>query len=360
MNRSCGIRTAPAAFLLAALALVAALAPAWAESPAAIPGAGGLRLVGGPWLPYRFATAKLEAQEGITGTVSVTGTYWDDSSRLLFSARSRAWSASFDLAFYVDEDLKSLDIRAETAAGPRELSVDLSAAALAEAAPGAEEVARRAAMRALPFPYLNPHVGRPPAKVAFTSVDLRAAAIQATEACLVREPPIASLAALAVLALLAGLLGSLWPAPARRGSAKERLAGTGLPPPRLLGPARLAVALLALAATLALLPATPLLTRVELPRPDATGGYRAVLEARRGMAASVRVTDFAPSGDPGPGGSHLALIAAATPGPRGIALDLVVPAGRDCVFSSRPLVTLREGNPELRFAEPSLGWTSWR
>lgn len=317
-------------------------APPFSPMPAEAEMAGsGLGLSWESFEPYRFARARLACEAGIRGRVGAVGTDWNGGKRLLYEGRNEAWTDSIDLAFYVDEGLKSIEIEADTGAGRQGLSLDLSVPALSQAVPGDAELARRAALRDLPLPFSTPRQARPPAAFALAASGLSDAASQIAAACLCLDPPTAALAALALFIATVSLLA----ATRRRMAPGASLAMT------------LGLSALAVAAVVMFLPREPRIIIAELPRPLVEGSmpYSGDLVLDSGAPDGGSVMRYSTSN---PGG--LSFFGVSTPGESGVPLSVLEEREGNLVFSSPPAVIAGNGVLELRFERWTTGWLAWQ
>jgi len=310
------------------------------QSPADAAG-NGLRLLSGDFAPYRFARARLQCEAGITGEVRVTGTEWNGGKRLLYEGRSKAWTGTMDLVFYVDEGLRSLAIDAETGNGRQDLSLDLAILALSEVVPDDAELGRRAFLRDLPLPYSSPRQARSPVAIQLAASGLSDAASQIAAACLCLEPPTRALAALALfIAAAAGL------------AAVRRRMRPGMSLAMTLG-----LSILAVTAVILLLPREPRITIADLPRPQGEGSmaYRGRLALEPGTEKGASVMRYSTSDNAG-----LSFMAISTPGESGISLSVIEARPGSFVFSSPPVVVAKDAGLELHCEQWTTGWISWQ
>lgn len=301
----------------------------------------GLRLTDAVFEPYRFTHAKLESEAGIIGDIRVTGMDWNGGSRLLFSGRSKAWTKSVDVVFYVDESLKSLAIDAETGSGRQTLTLDLAALALGEAVPDDAELARRAMLRDLPLPFTSPRQTRPPRIFLLAASGLSDAASQIAAACIALEPPTKALGALSLFIVAASGLAAL----RRRMRPASALTAT------------VCLSLLALSAVAFLIPREPRIIIAHLPQPEGEGPlpYRGDLVLGEDAAGEASVIRYSTS-DSG----WLSFVAISTPGDRGIPLAVMEARPGSFVFSSSPVVTARGTDLELHCERWTTGWMAWQ
>lgn len=330
----------------AAIALASVLVFAGAlPFPAMLVKAGaagaGLRLSGGSIDPYRFAHSRLECEAGFRGHVSAVGTDWNGETRRLYEGQNEAWTEAIDLVFYVDEDLKSIRVDAETGSGRQSLALDLATLALGRTAPDEAELARRVALRGLPLPFSLPRQSRLPAAFRLEASGLSDAASQIAASCLCLDPPTRAIAALAFfIAAASGLAGMK-----RRMRPSASLAAT------------LGLSMLAVAAVILLLPRNPRIIIAELPRPQVEGSmpYSGKLVLDSGAPDGASVVRYSAS-DPG----DLSFMAVSTPGKRGIPLSVMEAREGSFVFSSPPVVFARNGGLDLQFERWTTGWMAWQ
>lgn len=297
----------------------------------------GLRLELGTVGPYRMNTARVLADESLTGDLELSGRLWDGRDVPLFRTRLAAETRTEELVFYLDEDIRALECRA----GERRATVDLAGldGRLGGIAP--EEAALRNRMRAMDPPiHLMPR-GEAPERFTLPGTDLVMAGFQASTTLFGFEVPRRSLwplAGFAGLALAAAALA------ARRPRAGRLLLSAG--------------ALLAAGAALWLAEPRPTLFSVSfqgaVPGARVAGSLQREVEARPGY---LRVAwRGGEGGSRETGLDHVDLVGFWTPAGQGIPLGDVVPAGALLRFSSPPLVTRGEEGMDLSAPDFVTGW----
>lgn len=298
-------RGACLAFLLAAAA---------AASP-------GLRLEGGPFQPYCLNRAVVVDEEGLLGRVELRGLRWDGARVPLFRTCAAARTRTLDVDFYLDEDIRNLELSAGDPGAGRSATFEA-------AAPGAldpAEAALRTRMRALELPLLLAQTGKGPEQFEFKGSDVVTAAFQASSALFalpVVHAPLLLLGGFALVALAASAVS-------RKG-------------------ARAVVLLAALGSAAAVVPlAAPraVLFSVAFPAGKVPGAVRRSVQELPGY------TRIAYADAEGPGA--LELVALRVPAGSGIPMTEVVPPGGRVRFSSPPMVT--EGR-SLRSEAFLTGW----
>lgn len=322
------------------LSILAALLLGSAAAPAAA-GPSALRLEGAAPLPYRINRATLASDTPILGRVEVEGVRWDGSSTPLSRAEAGAATGSLDLAFYLDEDFRSLSLRADTLAGPAGLELDLSSATGLGSGAGAEEAAARRAMRAL-----HPPPARGDARpfsaaplVRLEGLSLQTAAFRVL-GNLGRPPSPFLMALLAASALSAALAAALPRKDGRRGRASIIAC---------LGSSA------ALAAVACLAPPGPLLRRALFPTGDTSLALPGALTLTRSRNAGFELAEYGPadgSESTGEWGAALVLL----PSEGGIPLEEVAPEGSLARFSPPPLLRSVEGSLLIEGGRASTGW----
>ena len=182
----------------------------------------GLRLEGGPFLPYRINQAVAVDDDGLLGILELQGLRWDGSRVPLFRTRVAALSQSVELAFYLDEDFRGLELRGDGPSSHRAASLDLAAAGTL----GAEETALRVRMRGLAPPvHFAPDVNAPP-RFALLGTDLVTAGFQASSALFGRSISRLPLMLLGAFTL-AAWIASIIPPTTRRGRVWVRAVSAG-------------------------------------------------------------------------------------------------------------------------------------
>ncbi|HNX31523.1 MAG TPA: hypothetical protein PKM35_07955 [Holophaga sp.] len=282
----------------AALALL--LAAAATASP-------GLRLEGGPFRPYRINRAAVVDDEGLLGRLELWGLRWDGARVLLFRAPVAARTRSLDADFYLDEDIRNLEVVVDEPGAGRSATFE----AAAPGTPDPAEAALRLRMRGLEAPLLIVQHGDGPAAFDFRGSDVVTAAFQASSALFtlpVDRAPLLLLGAFALVALAA--------------SASRRRE------------ARALVILAALGTTAAVFSlAAPRAVLFSLVFPDG----KVPGTVRRTVREAPGCTRIAYVDAEGSGG--LELVALRAPAGTGIPVDDVVPPGGQVRFSSPPTIT---------------------
>lgn len=353
-----GAPFSPARALGAAGPSAGALGPAGSNLGAAGRSAGaGARLEGGPFLPYRFNRATLSSETPIRGRVEIEGRKWDGQVQLLFAGESRAATESFDTAFYLDEDFRSIEARALTVSGEIELEIDLSGMTGFGADMTAAEGELRRVMRSL-YPPPRGETGTGPAagRLSLEGMSLETAAFRAL-GLFKPAPRPAPLAILGAAALASILAAALPRAGSRRGRAATALC--------------LAAALLG-AGAICLASPPPLLFRAVFPTREPGLQLSGYLERRVLLAEGCELVEYGPgaadderpsaeggaaaAGGAAPEIADGAAVLALLP-PRGeIPLDVVAPEGSRARFSPPPLVVARDGWL-YSGGRTSIGWT---
>lgn len=222
-----------------------------------------VRLDGGPFLPYRINQAVLADATGMEGTVEIVGRRWDDTRVPLFRTRLTAVSESVKACFYLDEDIRALEVtRGE---GEAIFMLDLAAEQRGLVATD-EDTALRDRMRALAPPVHTTPGGEAPSRFTLMGSDLGMAGFQAASTLFRWSPPPAPALVLLGFSLIAALIAAIQ-APTRRGKlAKQFL---------------LVVLVLGGSATVLLLGRPKaILFRVAFPRTEAAAQLSGVLERR--------------------------------------------------------------------------------
>lgn len=300
----------------------------------------GLHLEGGPFLPYRLNHAVAVDAEGLSGLIEVSGVRWDGARVSLFRAEQEAQSQSVELAFYVDEDIRGLELKRD---GVREWAIDLAAEEGKTSTISAEETALRARMRGLDPPVHLALTSGAPERFSLMGSDLVLAGFQASSALFGLSVRPAPWFLLAGFALVASLIG-IWSVSG--GTWRLRL---------LRGGATLAAAL---AVTLMAVP-EPTFFRVLLSGEGPGARVSGTLERRVDRWPGYTQVTYAAGeaeggGAPGPG--SVDLVGLWTPAGTGIPVPEVAPGGSLVRFSSPPRV-IRAGG-DLRFASADFitGW----
>ncbi len=322
---------------ISALALCAAFLPIGA---APLDRGAALAVVASDIRPYRICRAKVIPEEGFPGSLRVIAIDFTGAERTLFEATYEAYAEAAQVAFYLDEEIKSLRFEASLASGRAVATIDLGAdTPIADAA----ETARLARMRVLaPPPYL---VGSSaPYRLAFNETSIEGAS-GPTTGMLAPRPP---LAALAVLAAFVGAATALE-------SVKNYRARLGAIIVTSVIAALAAVLLARPEAVLAVVRLPNAADKADAAAPRLSGRLEAVEEAQNGIL--MRRYGERHSGAEG----GLSLIGLATPGRSTVPLSLVMgdlAIGEDvnCRFFKPPLIIERDGSFALRAHEPMLGW----
>jgi len=336
-------RDAIAAIVLAVAVL--ASAPLTAE--------GRLRLEGGPLLPYRFNRALLASEAGLRGDIVATGVRWDGSRAVLFRSAVAATTDSFEVAFYLDEDFRSLELRAGTAAGEAGLSLDLSRSTGLGAPADPAEAATRSAMRELRPPIKALPSEAVPRRMPLDGLDLLTAASRAASTLFDPPYPWAAIALLAAAAIAAAVAAAL----PRRGEGDEA-AGGGAKKGGFSFPSALFTlgGILAVSAAAALLASRPpVLYRAIFPSRDPSLTLSGYLERRSSARGGYALVQYSP---PSEGPAELAesaiLVAIEVPPGSRLPLDEAAPAAARVRFSPPPVVAERGGSFFLE--GNSVGW----
>jgi len=308
-------------------------------SPPALASAPGRRawLEGGPFRPYDFNRAVLASESVLRGRIEARGRRWDGSEAALFEAELDAATTRADLAFYLDEDFRSLSIRAPEAG--LELEVELAGAGGFGAAAGEEEEAVRDALRALippPPPSSRSGFARA-ARLPLGGLVLQAAAYRAV-GFFARPPRALPLAALGAAALLAAVAAALPRKDGRRGRASIALGLGGS---------------LGLALGICLAAPPPELFRARFPAGAPEAALSGALERRVERNHGFLLVEYSPAESQA--GADLVLLPSCEGG-RGIPLDSFAPALSRSRFSSPPLVTSGEVGFLVRAEDGAIGW----
>jgi hypothetical protein len=265
-------------FLLAGLLPAAASA---AETRLLAEGDSGVSLRGGPFLPYAIIEAELLLPGGFRGSLLLEGITWEGKAEALFAGRAEAWTESFSLAFYLDEEFRSLRLGLGSSGSPSFRSLEF----LLPLEPGGSpaEEAATAALRRLPTPVRSSPRGAPPELLSLNGGSATAAALSAAGEAFAARSGGASMPILALSGLLAALLAG-WSGPA----AARRILAICLSCAALLG--------LALA-----YPGEALLYRIALPSAEGRleGSFRLAESRAPGLRTLAWGVDGAAAQPPG-------------------------------------------------------------
>ncbi|HWQ09283.1 MAG TPA: hypothetical protein VN436_09255, partial [Holophaga sp.] len=152
--------------------------------------AATIRLEGGPFAPYRINQGRLVLDEGLLGDVELTGRRWSGTRVPLFRTRLAARTQALDLAFYLDEDIRELEVR--TGYG------EAFPLALETSSPGPAEAAVRARLHDLEPPVRLASREAGPQRFAFRTRGLPEAGIEAASSLFGVPPPRAPLVVLGI------------------------------------------------------------------------------------------------------------------------------------------------------------------
>jgi hypothetical protein len=305
---------------------------------AAVQAAPGLRLAGGPFLPYRVNHAVANHTDGILGQVELLGRRWDGAWVPLFRTRVVALSQVVELAFYLDEDIRGLELRVEGQRAEGITSVDLASGDGQSGPNDAEEAALRSRMRGLDPPIRLEPAGDAPERFSLVGSDLVLAGLQASSALFVisaSRTPLILLGGFVIAALIATMVD--------RRIAKVLIVGMAL---------GAAMAVVYLAAP------RPTFISVSFPAAGPEARVSGVVERRVEELPDYRRVTYAGQGE----GTALEragtvdLVGLWAPVGRGVPLVDIVPPGSRVRFSSPPVATWVDG--ELRFESKDFitGW----
>jgi len=293
--------------------------------------APGLRLEGGPFLPYRINRATAIREEGFSGSLELVGLRWDGGRVPLSRSEVEGRIQAVALAFYLDEDIRSLELAAR---GEAPLRLDLAG----EPALGAAETDVRKRMRGFDPPAHLEAAGTPPERFSLGGADLVMAGFQASYALFslpVSWVPLAPLAGLAGVAVVASALG-------RRGAVLSGVA--------------------ALATTLLVVPLAaprPMLYRVVFPGEGPETRVSGVVERRIEERAGYRQVVYAAGQAEGsvyPQAGSAELVGLWAPGGTGLPVEEVVPSEALVRFSTPPLAISGRGGTRLSAPDFVTGW----
>lgn len=317
---------------------------ALAIPPAAIRGAEPLqaRLDGGPFLPYRINRASLAADEGLLGDLELDGRRWDGTAIPLFRAQLGAQMGRTEIAFYLDEEVRGLEVRLAGVGEPRVLQLDLTRAEGREP-PG--ETKLRARMRALDPPLRFAPSARPPARFALEGSDLGSAGVRV--AAILFGVPISRTPLIFLgLSSLAAALAAALP---RSGGRRSALA--------VILPLAAALAVTPLVALLA--PPPPTLFRAAFPGHDPSAPVSGVLERRIEERTDHTLISYAASqAEAGALAQRgrVELVGLSALPEQGIPLEEVAAPGSILRLFPAPVVTNRDGQLRLGGRGFILGW----
>jgi hypothetical protein len=280
-----------------------------------------MHLDGGPFLPYRFNRAVASDEDGLFGKVELTGRRWDGSRVPLFRTRLTARSRTVDLTFYLDEDIRSLELQSE--GDPKTLLLDLADQDGEGAGATRAEIDLRNRMRRLDPPSRPMPDGTPSERLFLAGTDIVMAGYQASSAFGLAPPrmPLLLLTGFAFAALVIAASSALWKTAARTGAI-----------------------MLSLGMTL-------VISKVAIPRPvlftaafsEVGPGARISGPLQRQVEKRLDYTRISYSADPEeghrtPGSGTVELVGIWVPSGPGIPLAEVVPPGALVRFSSAPML----------------------
>ncbi len=305
----------------------------------------GLHLEGGPFLPYRINHATATHTDGLLGTVELMGQRWDGTRVPLFRTRVAARSQAVALDFYLDEDIRGLELQVDGQGSDGSVAFDLAAAEGKAGALAAGETALRKRMRGLDPPVHFAPDGAPPERFSLLGSDLVMAGFQASYglfAVSASRAPLMPLGGFVLAALIATAIAS--------STLGRRIVARVLTVTAALG-ATVAIVLLAI----------PRPTLFSLAFPADGPGVRVSGMVERKvdeLPGYTRVTYAAVQGE---GASVVSsgtveLVGLWAPTGKGVPVADMVPAGALVRFSSPPLATWVEG--ELVFGSKDFvtGW----
>lgn len=311
--------------------------------------AAKLEIEGGPFLPYRFNRAGLVSEAGIRGAIEAVGIGWDGTRTPLFGTRVEASTERLEIAFYLDEDVRALEIRSDTLEGEARLRLEFAQETGFGAASDPAEMKTRRAIRELRPPPMIP-LSRPPARsLSLDGLDLRAAAASAAESLFGPPYPTVALAVLALAALAFAVAPALrrkaWTDGARASSARRSsLLAIGLCSALLV-----AVAVAALAAR------KPALYVADFPTRDPSLTLSGTLERGEAEKRGYALATYAPRREGTEDIEGTARLAAFDfPHGSGLPLDEVASASARVRFSPPPMLSSR--GDELVLVGSSIGW----
>jgi len=139
---------------------------------------------------WHIVRARVESVEPITTRIAIVGRTWEGKSRLLFETKEAPGLPSFDVAFWIDDDIGAVSLVSGSGSAAKE---------------GPELAVPVEGGPAPPYlPFHSPHAGIPPASFLSLDPDPGGRATEAADRLFVSRPPIASF-----LVLLALFLSSL-------------------------------------------------------------------------------------------------------------------------------------------------------
>jgi len=298
---------------------------------AALPARADTRLEGGPWLPYRINRAKVAGDEPFKGLVELRGRLWDGSSRLLFRSEATARTRTMPIAFYADEEIRSLELAIDGREAARAASLD-------PLPPGEAD-----RMRALVPPQRLAAGRNAPASLALEGAVAAQAGARIASRAFVPRMPVEALAVLAVSALAAAAAAALGRRDGRRSGASVALA--------------LAAALGgATGAALAATPA-PTLYRAALPLEEpSTPLWGTIYRTETPFDGWRLVECRTENAQDGESGKRLVLLGIASGAGRGIPLEPLGEPDRPIRLSAAPLIVGREGSFLVESEYFLMGW----
>jgi hypothetical protein len=297
----------------------------------------GLTLEGEPFLPFRLNRAIARDEGGLSGTLELSGLRWDGSRALLCRTPLTGDSTSAELLFYLDEDIRALELREQ---GGAPLRLELPPP---RENPDTPESRMRLRMRALDPPVRLSPDGEGPARFAFEGADLGLAGYQASAALFgvsLSKLPLGILAGFTLLALAAGS------APASWGRGRTLLRGL-----RVVGATGAALTVLVVSRP----PATLFTVAFQAGAPG-TRVYGVVerrAEQRPGYAWVSYAAGASEGAVPAP---RVALVGLWTPSGPGIPVEEAIPAGARVRLSSPPVVQYSERGWCLCSRDFVTGW----
>ena len=304
-----------------------------------------LRLDGGPFLPYRINHATATSSEGLFGSVELLGQRWDGTRVPLFRTHVTARSQAVELVFYLDEDIRGLELQVDGQGMEEPVSIDLAASEGKSGAVDESETVLRNRMRGLDPPIHLAPDGDPPQRFSMVGSDPIMAGFQASYALFSISVSRAPLVPLGGFILVTMFAAAITPSTRRR-----QIIARAITIFVVLG---VTVAIVFLAVP------RPTLFSVAFPtdRPDAR--ISGVLERRiEELPGYTRVTYAAGQGE-GFGAmesGNVELVGLWAPAGRGVPMADIVPSGSLVRFSVPPLATLLDG--ELMFGSKDFvtGW----
>jgi hypothetical protein len=291
--------------------------------------APGLSLEGGPFLPYRINHATARSTGGLFGNVELAGQRWDGVRVPLCRMRATTRSEVLDLVFYLDEEIRGLELQVD---GQGPASIDIAAGEGKAGAIEAGETALRSRMRSLNPPVHLAREGEAPERFSLGGSDLVMTGFQASNALFadpVSRAPLVPLGGFVLAVLIAAMI-----APSTR---RRRIIARALTVSAVLGAT---VAIVYLAAP------RPRLYSVALPADGPDARVSGVVERMtEELPGYTRVTYAAGRGEGSgnAGSGTVNLVGLWAPGQRGVPVADLVPPGSLVRFSSPPLVTLLDG-----------------